>query len=62
MSYFFFLFRSADSVLYTVFDAFSFNIDKAVSIDSSVNVFIFWDFSVHRKDCLTFSGGIDRPS
>ena len=43
-----------------VFDSISSNIDEVLSINPSANVFIFGDFSVHHKDCLTYSGGTDR--
>ena len=44
------------------FDSISSNIDEALSINPSANVFDFGDFNVHHKDWLTFSGGTDRPS
>ena len=47
--------------LCTVFDSISSNIDEVLSINSSANVFVFGDFSVHHKDWLTDSGGTDRP-
>ena len=56
MSYFFFLFRSLSSSLCTVFDAMSSNIDEALSINPSLNVFVFGDFDVYHKDWLTYSG------
>ena len=31
------------------------------SIKPSANVFVFGDFNVHQKDCLTYSGGTERP-
>ena len=37
------------------------NIDEALSINPSANVFVFGDFNVHHKDWLTYSGGTDRP-
>ena len=58
--YFFFLYRSPSLSLCTVFDSISSNIDEVLSINPSANVFVFKDFNVH-KDCLTYSGGNDRP-
>ena len=43
-----------------VFDSISSNIDEVLSINPSANVFVLGDFSVHHKDCLTYSGGTDR--
>ena len=39
MSYFFFLYQSPSSLLCTVFDSFSFNIDEVLSINPTANVF-----------------------
>ena len=61
VSYFFFLYQSASSALWTIFDSISSNIDEFLSINPSANVFVFGDFSVHHKDWLTYSGGTDRP-
>ena len=61
VSYFFFLYRSPSSALYTVFDSISSNIDEVLSINPSANVFVFGDFNVHHKDWLTYSSGTDRP-
>ena len=61
MSYFFFLYRSPSSALWTVFDSISSNIDEVLSINPSANVFVFGDFNVHHKDWLTYSSGTDRP-
>ena len=61
VSYFFFLYRSPSSALCTVFDSISSNIDEALSINPSANVFVFEDFKVHHKDWLTYSNGTDRP-
>ena len=61
MPYFFFLYRPPSLSLYKVFDAISSNIDEVLSINSSANVFVFGDFNVHHKNCLTYSGGTDRP-
>ena len=60
VSYFFFLYRSPSSLLCTVFDSISSNIDEVLSINPSANVFVFGDFNVHHKDWLTYSGGTDR--
>ena len=61
LSYFFFLYRSPSSSLSTVFDSISSNIDEVLSINPSVNVFVFGDFNVHHKDWLAYSAGTDRP-
>ena len=61
VSYFFFLYPSPFPSLCTVFDSISSNIDEALSINPSANVFVFGDFNVHHKDWLTYSGGTDRP-
>ena len=61
MSYVFFLYRSPSSLLCTIFDSISSNIDEVLPINPSANVFVFGDFNVHHKDWLTFSGGADRP-
>ena len=41
------------------FDSISSNIDEVLSINPSVNVFVFGDFNVHHKDWLTYSSGTD---
>ena len=61
MSYFFFLYWSPSLSLWTAFDSISSNIDEVLSINPSTNVFVFGVFNVHQKDCLTYSGGTDRP-
>ena len=61
VSYFFFLYRSPSSALCTVFDCISSNIDEALSIKPSANVFVFGDFNVNHNDWLTYSSGTDRP-
>ena len=61
VSYFFFLYRSPSSSLCTVFDSISSNTDEVLSINPSANVFVFWDFPIHHKEWLTYSGGTDRP-
>ena len=43
------------------FNSISSNIDEVLSINPSVNVFVFEDFSVHHKDWFTYSGGTDLP-
>ena len=55
MSYFFFLYQC------TVFDSISSNIDEVLSINLSLNVFVFGDFNAQCKDWLTYSGETDRP-
>ena len=35
--------------------------NEALSINPSANVFVFGDFNIHHKDCLTYSGGTDKP-
>ena len=60
MSYFFSLCQSPSSSLCMVFDSIASNIDEVLSISPSANVFVFGDFNVHHKDCLTHSGGTDR--
>ena len=59
--YFFLLYQSPSSSLCTVFDAISSNTDEFLSVNPSANVFVFGNFNVHHKDCLTHSGGNDRP-
>ena len=61
VSYFFFLYWSPSSPLYTIFDAISSNLDEVLSINPSANVFVFGNFNVYHKDWLTYSGGTDRP-
>ena len=61
VSSFFFLCWSPSSSLCTVFYSISSNIDVVLSIDPCANVFVFGHFNIHHKDCLTFSGGADRP-
>ena len=61
MSYFFFLYRSRSSLLCTIFDSISSHIVEIPLINRSGNVFVFGDFKVHHKDCLSYSGGTDRP-
>ena len=61
LSYFFFFFQWPSSSLYTVFDTFSCNIVEVLSINPSLNAFVFEYFNIHHKDWLTCSGGTDRP-
>ena len=61
MSYFFFLYRSLPLFLCTVFDTISSNIDEALLINPSANVFVFGDFNVDYKDWVTYSDGTDKP-
>ena len=56
LSYFFFLYQSLSSLLCTVFDSISSNIDEVLSINPSANVLVFGDFNVHHKDWLTWTG------
>ena len=59
VSYFFVLYQPL-SLLCTVFDSISSNIDEILSIDPSANVFVFEDFNVHHQDWLTSSFGTNR--
>ena len=43
--------------LCSVFGSISSNIDEALSINPSANVFFFGDLDVDHKGCLTYSGG-----
>ena len=60
VSYFFYLYWSPPQSLCMVFDSISSNIDKALSINPSANLFDFRDLSIHHKDWLTHSGGTNR--
>ena len=44
-----------------VFYFISSNIDEVLLINLSANVFVFGDFNVYHKDCLTYSGRTGRP-
>ena len=46
-------------ITFTVFDSISSNIDEVLSIKPSASVFVFGEFNVHHKDCLTYSRGTD---
>ena len=61
LPYFFYHYRSLSSLLCTVFDSISSNINEVLLINSSANVFFFGDLNVHYKAWLTHSGGSDRP-
>ena len=61
VSYFFFRYRSPSLSLCMVYDSISSNIDEVLLINQSANVFVFVDFYVHHKDCLTYSGRTDIP-
>ena len=61
VSYFFFLYQSPSLPWCTVSYSVSSNIDQVLSINPSVNVFVFRDFNVLCKDWLTYSGGTGRP-
>ena len=61
ISYFFFLYWSPSLSLCMVFDSISSNIDEVLSINSSANVFVFWDCNIHLKDWLTYFDGTYRP-
>ena len=61
VSYFFFLYWSHSTCLYTAFDAIASNIDEVLSINPSTNVFILRDFNIHHKHWLTCLGRTDRP-
>ena len=56
VSYFFFLYRSPFSSLYTVFDSIPSNINEVLSINAPADLLVFGDFNVHHKDWLTNSG------
>ena len=57
--YFFSLYRSPSSSLCTIFYSISSNLDEVLSINPTA-VFVFGDFSIHRKDWLTYSSGAGR--
>ena len=56
VAYFFFHYWSPSSSLCPI----SSNTDEVLLINLSANVFVFWDFNIHHKDWLTYSGGTDR--
>ena len=45
VSFFFFLYRSPSSSLYTVFDSILSNINEVLSINPSANAFVFGDLT-----------------
>ena len=57
VSYFFFIYRSPSSLLFTVFESISSNIDEILSINPSANAFVLGVFNVHYKDWFTYSWG-----
>ena len=62
-SVFFFLYPSPSCIVfsYTVFNAISSVLVEVILINPFANVFFFGGFSIHRKDCLTYSCEADRP-
>ena len=58
--YFFSLYQSPSS-LCMVFDGISSNIHKVISVNPSANAIVFWDFHIHSKGRLAYSGGTDGP-
>ena len=52
-----FFYWSLSLSLCTVFYSILSNIGEVISINPSVNVFVFGDLSVHHNDCLTCSDG-----
>ena len=56
-----FLYRSPSSLLCTIFDSVSPDIDEVLPINPSANLFVFGDFNINHKDWLTYSGETDRP-
>ena len=60
VSYLFFRYWSPSLLLCEAFDSSSFNIDRVLTINPSANVFVYADFNIHHKDCLSYSGGTDR--
>ena len=60
--YLVFLYQSPSLSLCMVFGSISSNIDEALSINPSANIFVFGDFNIHHKDWLTYSGGTDRSA
>ena len=58
--YFFSLYQSPSS-LCMVFDGISSNIHKVISVNPSANAIVFWDFHIHSKGRVAYSGGTDGP-
>ena len=50
-----FSYLSSFSPLCTLFDSILSNIDEVVSINSSINLFVFGDFNIHHKNSMVFS-------
>ena len=61
VSFFFFLYQSPSSLLCTVSDSISSNINVVLLINQSANVFVFGDFHIYHKDWLSYSDRTDRP-
>ena len=61
VSYFIFLYRSPSLLLCFIFYSILSNVNEVLLINSPANVFDFRDINIHHKDCLTYSGGTDRP-
>ena len=59
VSYSFLLYQSPSLSLCTVFHSVSCNIDEALLINPSANVFIFGGLNTHDKGLLTYSVGTD---
>ena len=60
VSYLFFLYLSPFSTLCLFFYSILSNIDEVLSINPSDIVFLFGDFNIHHKVCLTYSCVTDR--
>ena len=58
LSYFFFLYQSLSWYLCTISDSISSNIDEVLSIN--LKLMCLFDYNIHHKDWLTYSGGTDR--
>ena len=62
LSYFLFPHWLPSISLWTLFDSISSNVDEVLPIiQSTNNVFIFGDFNIHHKDCLTYFSRNDKP-
>ena len=59
---YFFLNGSPSLAICTVFYSISSNMVEVLSINPSVNMFVFGEFNVHHKDWLNYSDGTDKPS
>ena len=60
-SYLFFLYRSPSSTSCEILDSISTNIEKALALHPTANIFVFGDFNAHHSDWLTFSNGTNIP-